>query len=159
MQGTDNGFEPESNMTRAMLVTILFRLEESTGIKSENTFTDVPENTWYTDAVIWAKECGIVTGVTETEFAPDDNITREQLVTVLFRYAKFKGCDTSDFESLDGFTDAAEISVFAVDAFGWAYKNLLINGTSSTLLSPKNTATRAQVATILTRFCNEVYAK
>lgn len=152
MQGTDVGFEPDSKMTRAMLVTVLYRLENAPTTEAKNTFTDVPNDEWYTDAVIWAKENGIVTGVTENEFAPNDNVTREQMATIIFRYAKFKGCNVNDFSGLSDFSDSDDVSGFAVSAMSWAYKSGIIKGTTATTLSPKDTATRAQVATILMRF-------
>jgi hypothetical protein len=138
-------------MTRAMLVTVLYRLEKAESNGTENTFTDVPDGEWYTDAVIWAKENGIVNGITETEFAPNDNITREQTVTILYRYAKYKGYDVEVSAELSKFSDMDEISCFAFDAFRWAIESGIINGTSVTTLSPKDTATRAQLAAILMR--------
>jgi hypothetical protein len=159
MQGTDNGFEPNGKMTRAMLVTVLFRLEKAELTDGENPFTDVEDGTWYTNAVIWAKENGIVNGITETEFAPNDNITREQTVTILYRYAKYKGYDVEVSAELSKFSDMDEISCFAFDAFRWAIESGIINGTSVTTLSPKDTATRAQLAAILMRFCEREWTK
>lgn len=159
MQGTDNGFEPDGKMTRAMLVTVLYRLEKAELTDGENPFTDVEDGTWYTNAVIWAKETRIVTGVTETEFAPNDNITREQTVTILYRYAKYKGYDVEVSGELSKFSDMDEISSFAFDAFRWAIESGIINGTSENTLSPKDGATRAQLAAILMRFCEREWTK
>jgi hypothetical protein len=123
---------------------------------AENKFADVPDGEWYTEAVIWAETNGIVTGVSETEFAPNENVTREQMATILYRYAKTKGYTLDTATDLSVFTDINEISRFAIDAIRWANKTELVNGTSETMLSPKATATRAQVAAILMRFCENV---
>ncbi len=154
MQGTENGFEPESKMTRAMLACVIYRMENPDEALSENTFDDIKSGRWYTDAVVWAASNGIVNGVTEKEFAPDENITREQMAAIMFRYAKFKNMDiSSDADMNESFTDIDEISEYAVSAFKWANSNGIINGETKSLLNPKGDATRAQVATILMRFC------
>lgn len=151
MQGTEKGFEPNGKMTRAMLVTVLYRLEKSELTDGENPFTDVEDGTWYTNAVIWAKENGIVNGITETEFAPNDNITREQTVTIFYRYAKYKGYNVKAVADLSEFSDSDRISTFALDAFKWVVASGIINGTSENMLSPEDGATRAQLAAILMR--------
>ena len=119
----------------------------------KNTFSDVPENEWYTDAVMWAKENGIVNGITQTEFAPDDSITREELAAILCRYANFKGYKTDANANLSQFTDTDKISGFAREGVKWAYKTGLIKGIDEKTLSPDKAATRAQFTAILTRFC------
>ncbi|MBQ8836104.1 MAG: S-layer homology domain-containing protein [Clostridia bacterium] len=156
MQGTDDGFEPDGNMTRAMLVTVLYRLDGAENGKDGCRFTDVAEGEWYADAVAWANENGIVVGISETEFAPNDNITREQMAAVIYRYAKFKGYDVSDKADISDFADADEISGYALDALAWANANELVKGTTDTTVSPKGTATRAHVAAILMRFCENI---
>lgn len=157
MQGTAEAtFAPDENMTRAMLVTVLYRMENPDITDAENKFADVPDGEWYTEAVVWAETNGIVTGVSETEFAPNENVTREQMATILYRYAKTKGYTLDTATDLSVFTDINEISRFAIDAIRWANKTELVNGTSETMLSPKATATRAQVAAILMRFCENV---
>ena len=153
MNGTGTGFEPDSAMTRAMLVTVLYRLENPEKAERTHNFTDVANEEWYAEAVAWAAESGVVNGVSETEFAPNDNITREQMATILFRYAQFKGYDTANTAELSQFTDFAAISDWALSALQWANADALIQGTSETTLSPQSTTTRAQVATILMRFC------
>ena len=140
-------------MSRAMLVTVLYRMENPDIRNAENKFSDVPDGQWYTQAVIWAQTNGIVMGISETEFAPNENVTREQMATVFYRYAKMKGYTSDDAADLSEFADANEISEFALDAVGWANKTELVNGTSETALSPKTAATRAQLAAILMRFC------
>ncbi|MBP3448066.1 MAG: S-layer homology domain-containing protein [Clostridia bacterium] len=154
MQGTDNGFEPDSKMTRAMLVTVLYRMATPENMVATYHFSDVPEGQWYTDAIIWAAENNVVSGVGENQFAPEAEITREQMALMIYRYAKKCGVDVSGSGNLDKFADANEISDWALDAMKWANSVDLINGTSDTMLSPKHTATRAQVATILLRFCS-----
>ena len=143
-------FAPEGKLTRAQLVTILYRMAGSPSVEGlKNPFTDVPGGTWYTDAVIWAADKGVVTGTTATTFAPDVNITREQIATILFRYA---GAEAVSENHLAGFKDADKISGYARDAMNWAVANGLINGMGDGTVAPNATATRAQIATILMRF-------
>ena len=150
MQGmSDTEFAPNDNMTRAQLVTVLYRLAGAPSVEGlENPFEDVADGQWYTDAVIWAANEGIVTGTSDVTFTPANNVTREQLVTILYRYIGEPEADTAVLETYD---DVAEISEYAVDAFAWAVENGVITGMTETTLSPKTTATRAQVATILMR--------
>jgi hypothetical protein len=141
-------------MTRGMLITVLWR---SVGepIAEKSAFTDVAEDAYYAPAVDWAAENGIVTGVTETIFNPDGKITREQLVTVLYRYANFRGMDTSARAELSVFPDAHIAYDYALDALQWAVALGLINGVNevgTAYLRPQGDATRSQVATILMRF-------
>jgi len=150
MSGTENGFEPDANMTRAMLVTVLYRYAAPEAEKIVNSFEDVPEGKWYSDGVAWAFKNNIVSGVSEKFFAPDEPVSREQMVTILYRYAKAD--DTAIKNDLMKFSDSNKISDWAVDAFAWAIDKGIITGTSETELSPDSTATRAQVATILMRF-------
>ena len=156
MQGTDNGFEPNSKMTRAMLVTVLYRMAAPEKAVAINRFSDVPEGEWYTDAVLWAAKNNLVSGVGENQFAPEAEITREQMALMIYRYVKKCGVDVSGVANLDKFTDLNEVSDWALDAMKWANSVDLINGTSDTMLSPKQTATRAQVATIFMRLCSIV---
>ncbi len=156
IHGTDNGFEPESKMSRAMLVTVLHTMAKPEYEENTHSFDDVPDSEWYTDAVSWAAENNIVSGVSSTEFAPDEDITREQMALIIYRYAKMKGYDVSKVSNLENFTDAKNISDWALDAIKWANKAELINGTSETTLSPKEAVTRAQVAAILMRFCENI---
>lgn len=158
MSGTGTGFEPNSAMTRAMLVTVLYRAENPTENSAENPFIDVDEDAWYTDAVAWAAENDIVNGITETEFAPDNNITREQLAVIIFRYAKYKKYDTSVGENTNilSYDDAADISEYAVEAIQYACGSGLINGKSESTVNPLDNATRAEVAAVLMRFIEKV---
>ena len=151
MQGTDKGFEPELNMTRAMLVTVLYRMENEKLADGVNRFSDVSEGMWYSDAILWADKKGIVKGISETEFAPNDNITREQLALIIYRYALLKGYDTENKNELSEFEDLSEISDWALEAINWANADGIMQGTDKTTISPKASATRAQIAAIIMR--------
>lgn len=153
MNGTTAGFEPNANMTRAMLVTVLYRLNGNKKVSGENVFTDIKSGEWYYEAVLWAAKNGIVNGVEDALFAPNENITREQIAAVLYRYANLKGYNFAKLSELSDFEDTKNVSGFAVDAMKWANESGIISGTSKTTLRPKDTATRAQVATMLMRFC------
>ena len=147
-----NTFEPETAMTRAMLVTVLWRYEgQPKGY--ENTFTDVnaKSGSWYIDAVAWAAANNIVGGVGNGKFDPEGKITREQMATILFRYAKWKGIDTNKRNDLSVFPDGSKVESWAKDAVQWTVAEKIINGSDGKLL-PQGNATRAQVATILMRF-------
>ena len=154
---TENTFAPNATTTRGMIVTMLHRLEGKPGVNYLLPFGDVPEGLWYTEAVRWAASEGIVNGVSDTSYAPDNAITREQMAAILYRYAQYKGYDTSvGGMSLAEYTDADQISSYATTAMQWANENGLITGRTDTTLAPQSTATRAEVATILMRFCEDV---
>lgn len=148
---SDNYFQPDGSMTRAMLVTVLWRLEGSPAAGSAD-FADVANGSWYDKAVAWANKEGIVTGISDASFAPNAAITREQMATMLYRYAKYLGLNTAAKADLSDYADADKISAYAVDAMAWAVRAGLINGVTADTLAPAGTATRAQVATILVRF-------
>ena len=157
MQGTAaNTFSPNITTTRAMIVTILYRLEGSPAVSGTSPFDDVASGQWYTDAVIWANSNGIVKGYGDGNFGPADNITREQMAAIMFRYSNFKGYDTSKAADLSGYTDASDISDWAVPAMKWANAEGLITGCTPTTLVPRGEATRAQAATILMRYIENV---
>ena len=154
MNGTEPTlFEPNSTTTRAMIVTILYRLEGKPAVSGENPFTDVDAGTWYTDAVIWAADKGVVTGTTPTTFDPNDPITREQMAAILYRYASYKGYDVAEKADLSSYADAGKISAYAADAMAWTNTEGLVTGETPTTLVPQGNATRAQVAEILMRYC------
>ena len=154
---TENMFAPNATTTRGMIVTMLHRLEGEPGVNYLLPFTDVAEGLWYTEAVRWAASEGIVNGVSDTSYAPDNAITREQMAAILYRYAQYKGYNTSvGGMSLAEYTDADQISSYATTAMQWANENGLITGRTDTTLAPQSTATRAEVATILMRFCEDV---
>lgn len=156
MNGTGDGFSPNLAINRGMMVTVLYRMAGSPEVTAENPFTDVPADTWYTDAVIWASENGITAGTSETTFSPTNSLTREQLATFFYRFADFENPDPIEITGdLTGFTDAGQVASYATDAMKWAIGEGLISGTTETTLSLKATATRAQVATILMRYTAE----
>ena len=149
---SDKEFAPNVTMNRAMLVTVLYRLDGEKNTKYENEFSDVESGTYYEEAVNWATENKIVSGISENEFAPSNEITREQLVVMLYRFAKLNGKKVNEKADLTSYEDFNEISDYAKEATAWAVKAGYINGRSKTVLAPKGTATRAEVATILMRF-------
>ena len=148
----DNLFAPNSETTRAQLVTILYRLAGEPEPGGDSGFADVAAGTWYTDAVAWAAQNGIVNGVSDTEFAPGDDITREQLAAILYRYAAYQGYDVSQRADLSGFGDASSIRPYAQEALSWASAQGLVLGFEDGSLRPQGTASRAQIAAVLMRF-------
>ena len=148
----DNLFAPNSETTRAQLVTILYRLAGEPEPGGDSGFADVAAGTWYTDAVAWAAQNGIVNGVSDTEFAPGDDITREQLAAILYRYAAYQGYDVSQRADLSGFGDASSIRGYAQEALSWAHAQGLVLGFEDGSLRPQGTASRAQIAAVLMRF-------
>lgn len=154
--GTDSrSFSPNASMTRAMLVTVLYRLEGEPAGTGSSSFSDVRSGSYYEKAVAWAAANGIVTGTGSTSFSPDAKVTREQLAAILYRYAQYKKLDTDAGAKLDSFSDAGNVSGYASEALSWAVSEGLINGASGRL-TPKGDATRAQVAAILHRFVENV---
>ena len=154
--GTDSrSFSPNASMTRAMLVTVLYRLEGEPAGTGSSSFSDVRSGSYYEKAVAWAAANGIVTGTGSTSFSPDAKVTREQLAAILYRYAQYKKLDTDAGAKLDSFSDAGNVSGYASEALSWAVSEGLINGASGRLM-PKGDATRAQVAAILHRFVENV---
>ena len=151
---SENTFEPETAMTRAMLVTVLWRYEGQPEA-GENTFSDVPSGKWYTNAVAWAAENGVVCGIGNNRFDPDGEITREQVAAILFRYAEMKEFETSKRGDLSTFPDGSKVGSWAETAMQWAVAEGIINGSDGKLL-PQGNATRAQAATILMRFIENI---
>lgn len=149
-------FAPNATTTRAMIVTILYRLEGSPAVSGTSAFVDVPAGQWYTDAVNWAAANQIVKGTSATTFAPNASITREQMAAILYRYAQYKGYDVTKKADLSGYSDNGQVSAYAKDALAWANAAKLINGVTNTTLAPQGNATRAQVSAILHRFCDGV---
>ena len=153
MDGVGNNlFAPNATLNRAMAVTILYRLEGSPAVTTDAGFNDVAAGTWYTDAVNWAAANNIVNGVEGNNFDPTGSLTREQMATVLYRYAQYKGADVSASGDLSGFVDSANVSSWAADAVKWAVGSGLVNGVEGNALAPQGTSTRAQAATVLMRF-------
>jgi hypothetical protein len=143
-------------MSRAMLVTVLWRLEGNPAVSAAGSFADVAGNAWYANAVAWASANKIVSGYGNGLFGPNDNITREQMAAVLRGYAEFKGYDVAAADNLTAFSDAGDVSAWALTSMKWAVAEKLIGGMTATTLAPRGNATRAQVATILMRFIEGV---
>ena len=152
---SDTTFSPNASMTRAMLVTVLYRLEGQPAVNGRSGFSDVQYNGYYEDAVTWAADNGIVNGTSTTTFSPNANVTREQMAAILYRYAQHKKYNTAASSSLNGFTDQASVSGYAAASLEWAVAEKLVNGSNGKLM-PTGNATRAQVAAILHRFVENV---
>lgn len=159
MNGTGNWrFSPNRTTTRAMIATILYRMEGSPRVYGTSQFGDVEAGSWYEDAVIWATQNDIVEGYTSKTFGPNDPITREQMAAMLYRYADYCRCDMSAgrYVDLSKYSDMNEISDYAIPALRWAVGEEIIEGRTGKRLAPTDTATRAEVAVMLMRFCEEV---
>lgn len=152
----DEKFDPNGTLNRAMLVTILYRLEGKPAVTAVNPFDDVKDGKWYTDAIIWAADNELVNGYGNGKFGPEDDITREQMAKILFAYSKLKGYDSSKANDLAAYTDAENISGWALDAVKWANAVNLITGRTETTIVPGGNATRAEAATILMRYMENV---
>ena len=152
---SDTTFSPNASMTRAMLVTVLYRLEGQPAVNGRSGFSDVQYNGYYEDAVTWAADNSIVNGTSTTTFSPNANVTREQMAAILYRYAQHKKYNTAASSGLNGFTDHASVSGYAAASLEWAVAEKLVNGSAGKLM-PTGNATRAQVAAILHRFVENV---
>ena len=157
MTGTSaTTFAPNGTMNRAMIVTVLYRLEKSPAVTGASKFTDVPAGQWYSDAVAWAAANKIVNGYDETTFGPMNAVTREQMAAILFRYEQYKGLENVTLEeNLNRFPDQNKISAYAIPALQWAVGQKIINGNANGTLDPTGTATRAQIAQIFTNLLNK----
>ena len=154
MVGTGaNTFAPNANLSRAMMVRIFYNIEGQPTNGEAVTFTDVLAGEWYYDAVAWASANDIVTGYSAAEFGPNDNVTREQMVTMLYRYANYKGYDTSIRGELNAFADGGAVSSWATAAMQWAVGSEFVNGRDAAHLAPLGTASRVEIATIMTKYC------
>ena len=153
MQGVGGGkFDPTGTMTRAMVVTVLYRMEGTPATEYRTDFKDVKEGEWYALPVIWAKDSGVVLGVSADSFNPEGKITREQLTTMLYRYSSYKKYDLTPSADLSSFPDVAKVSDWAAESLSWAVAVGLIKGTDGGKISPDGNATREQFAAILHRF-------
>lgn len=148
---SETRFAPNANLTRAMLVTVLHRLEGQPEAMGQ-PFADVDPDAYYAQPVLWARENGIVYGVSDTAFDPNANLTREQIAAILYRYAQYKGIDTETTEIFLHFEDAGDIAGYALPAMNWACGAGLLRGRTETMLSPRGSATRVEIAAILHRF-------
>lgn len=152
---SDTTFEPNTKLTRAMIVEILYCLEGEPAVEAENPFTDVSGSAWYTKAVLWAASNNIVAGIGNGRFDPNGTATREQAATILYEYARFKGCDVDVYGELSAFADAGSVSAFARAPMTWAVAEGLISGAvinGRTLLDPQGVTTRAQFAMIMMQY-------
>ena len=152
---SDTTFSPNTSMTRAMLVTVLYRLEGQPAVNGRSGFSDVQYNGYYEDAVTWAADNGIVNGISTTMFSPNANVTREQMAAILYRYAQYKKYNTAASSSLNSFSDHTSVSGYAVASLQWSVAEKLVNGSNGKLM-PTGNASRAQVAAILHRFAENV---
>ena len=157
MNGTNGGltFEPNVNLNRAMMAAVLYNMEGGPACDKSGLFSDVADGMWYTEAINWAASNNIVSGMPDGTYAPNQALTREQMASVLYRYAEYKGIKTDARADLGKFTDGSTTSAWATDVVQWAVAEKLINGVG-TELQPKGTATRAQVATVLMNYCENV---
>ncbi len=155
---SETEFSPDMPMTRAMLVTVLHRLDGKPSVSADVKFGDVAPGEWYTDAIAWASTNGIVNGYTADTFGTNDSISRQDMVTILYRYLRYKGLTPAAGAALDAYTDANMLSDYAKPAMEWANATGLVKGTSDTTLSPKDNCTRAQVATIILRYTENISA-
>ncbi len=149
---TKTTFAPQGKLNRAMFVTVLYRMSGSPTVEANTGFTDVKAGQYYTEAVAWAEEVGITEGTSETTFSPGKDITRQELATMLYRYAKGSGRDVSKTEDLSTFQDAANVADWAKEAMTWAVGEGLLKGYPGSLLRPRGAATRAEAAVILARY-------
>lgn len=158
MQGTDKGFEPNDNMTRAMLITVLWRLEDEPVVDYHMNFDDVKSDDWNTEAVRWAASENIIFGIGNNLFGTNDEITREQLATILYRYAHKKSIakEADINSSINHYKDSVKVSAYAFSAMEWAVDFGLIKGKTEATICPSDSATRAETATILMRFCEGI---
>ncbi len=157
---SDNTFSPDDSMTRAMMVTVLWRFAGKPTASGTNPFRDVPTNAYYYEPVLWAAANGVVSGVSADRFDPNGKITREQIAAIMYRYTDGQGYDTSEQADLSVFPDANKVSGYAVTPIAWANKAGLINGDSVngvSYIKPKDNATRAQVAAILMRYATSSF--
>lgn len=157
MSGTSSTtFSPDITTSRGMIVTTLYRLAQSPSASGSSTFLDVEDGQWYSDAIVWASANNIVSGYGNGMFGPDDPVTREQMATILYRYAQFKGYPTTSSTDLSKYTDLELLSTWAQEPMKWANVFGIITGTTATTLNPQGNATRAEMAAMLMRFCENI---
>ena len=147
-------FAPEQTTSRAMIVSVLYRLDGSPAVSAKVSFTDVAANTWYTDAVAWASANGIAKGFDDGSFRPDQAVNRQEIAAFLYRYAEYKGFDTTQGGmAIREFADYDAVSSYALSAMDWSVSTGILQGDAAKRLTPQSPASRAQVAAMLSRFC------
>lgn len=151
---TENEFKPMSALTRGMLVSVIYRAAGAPEVNKSTPFADVLADSYYQDAVIWARQNGIISGINKSEFALEQNVTREQIALIMFRYAKYMGYDVSVGASTNilSYTDFEEISEYAIEAMQYAVGSSIMKGKTEATLNPKDFAARAEIAALLNRF-------
>mgnify|MGYP002519532619 CR=1 FL=1 len=159
MQGmSENSFEPNIKLTRAMFITVMHRISDIPKVKGQAVFTDVDDGAWYADAVAWGYENKIISGISETEFAPNDYITREQIATILYRYAKYKDVNVDNIANtadMSPYPDTVQISDWAINAMRYCISKKIITGDDTGNIFPQNYASRAEMAAMIVRFIKE----
>ena len=153
---SDTIFAPNAETTRAMLTTILYRIAGSPAVTGEMPFADVAEGQWYSDAILWAAQNDIVLGYGDGNFGPMDVITREQIAALFCRFAELKGMNVNKSADLSGYDDVNDIGAWAVDYVEWAVASGLMQGRNTHMMAPGLGTTRAEVATLLERWCEEI---
>ena len=158
MTGMGNGeFNSTGTLARAQFATTLYRMSESPDVEYTDKFKDISEGEWYTNAILWANKAGVANGYANGNFGPGDKINREQMATMMYNYAKSEGYDTSGRADISGFQDASNVNTFAKEAMEWAVGAGVIKGKDNgTKLDPQGNASRAETATIITRFSRNV---
>jgi len=151
---TESTFTPNGNITRAMMITVLYRAEGEPEVTGETTFEDIDENAYYANAVVWGQQNGIIKGYSETEYAPEQDILREQIAAIMHRYAQYKGYDVSVGENTNilSYDDFDSISEYAIPSMQWAVGSGMIKGRTESTLNPDAFATRVEIAAMLHRF-------
>ncbi len=152
---SENSFSPHAPTQRCMILTILYRLENTPAVKSPAPFSDVATTEYYSDAIAWAVEIGLAKGYSDKTFKPSQPISRQDLAVFLYRYAQYKGYDVSNTAALSKFSDSKNIGDWAISAMSWCNASGIINGTTNTALEPSGNATRAQLAAMFTRFVSK----
>lgn len=145
-------FAPGGDLSRAMLAAVLYRMEESPAVTAGTAFADVPDDTWYTGAIAWGVETEILSGMGDGTFLPNRGVTRQELVSILYRYARYRGMDIDEKQTIGRFSDADRVAPWGYDAVAWAVANGLLCGTEDGRLNPNGNATRAEAAVIFRRF-------
>ncbi|MBQ7871156.1 MAG: S-layer homology domain-containing protein, partial [Oscillospiraceae bacterium] len=152
-------FGPNDGTTRAMIATVLYRMEGAPEVSGQSPYKDVAEGKWYTDAITWADSVGVVLGYGDGNFGPDDKLTREQMIVIFYRFAKYKGYDTTITADLSSFTDGNTVSAWAKEAVCWGVSCGMIEGMDNGRIEPKGGATRAQIAKILWFYSTTIAGK